>query len=301
MHDMIPDMINITRLKPDRLSRMLQDATIEANHVHLAEKGDRWMSNYHWHDSYEFCYVLGGKGIYCISGKEFNFEQGDIFIAAPGQKHYESCNRSNPSELIFLTVTVKRKNKVGKSSGIFKLPLKIHVTPGKIINYLFLGILDEIIQRRTGYALKIRNYLSDLLIELYRFIYEKARSSADAGTISANYKKSFAEKMCKYVEVNYHKKIGLKNIAREFHLAPQYISTLFKKQTGYSPVEYITKMRIESAKELLANSEDKVSSIALSVGYDTSHYFHRIFRKVTGTTPIRYREMSISIRKKERL
>jgi YesN/AraC family two-component response regulator len=56
-------------------------------------------------------------------------------------------------------------------------------------------------------------------------------------------------------------------------------------------------MRIEAAKELLANSGEKVASIALSVGYDTSHYFHRTFKKVTGITPVQYRERG-SLRKK---
>ena len=54
----------------------------------------------------------------------------------------------------------------------------------------------------------------------------------------------------------------------------------FKKQTGYSPVEYLTKVRMGMAKKMLKNSELKISSIALDVGYESPHYFHRMFKKM---------------------
>jgi len=294
-------MINIVGLKSDQLGKILLNVGLEANHVHLAEREDRWTSKYHSHNNYEFCYVVRGRGLYCLNGKKYNVEPGDIFVAKPGQKHYEACDQSDPYELIFLTITIWKKNKRIGLNKLFKLPARLHIVPEKKVNNIFLGILDEILLGNTGYTVKIGNYLADLIIEIYRFLYVKTGKDSSVGILNKDYKKCFAEKICKYIQNNYNKEIGLKDISDDSHLSPQYLSTFFKKQTGYSPMEYLAKIRIDTAKDMLKDSKEKISSIALNVGYDSSHYFHRIFKKVAGITPAQYREKSLSIRRSENL
>ncbi|WP_084146586.1 helix-turn-helix domain-containing protein [Paenibacillus wynnii] len=75
---------------------------------------------------------------------------------------------------------------------------------------------------------------------------------------------------------------------------PSYLSFLFKEKTGENLTDYINKERIEQAKLLLKNSNDKVYKVAKALGYDNPKYFFKLFKKVTGFTPEKYRTTHIS-------
>ncbi|MFC7047899.1 GlxA family transcriptional regulator [Emcibacter nanhaiensis] len=70
----------------------------------------------------------------------------------------------------------------------------------------------------------------------------------------------------------------------------------FKKATGYRPVEYVQTLRIEEAKQMLETTGDTVEDIALSVGYEDSAFFRRLFRRLAGISPSKYRQKFQTIR-----
>ncbi|WP_417320712.1 GlxA family transcriptional regulator [Emcibacter sp.] len=70
----------------------------------------------------------------------------------------------------------------------------------------------------------------------------------------------------------------------------------FKKATGYRPVEYVQTLRIEEAKQLLETTSDTVDEVALSVGYEDSAFFRRLFRRLAGISPSKYRQKFQTIR-----
>ena len=82
----------------------------------------------------------------------------------------------------------------------------------------------------------------------------------------------------------------LADIAARFCLHPNYFSSLFKKQLNITVREYILRLRIQKAKELMADPDLKLIDIALSVGYQDAAHFNRAFKNVTGRTPSQYRE-----------
>ena len=70
----------------------------------------------------------------------------------------------------------------------------------------------------------------------------------------------------------------------------------FKRATGYRPVEYVQTLRIEEAKQLLETTGDTIEDIALSVGYEDSAFFRRLFRRLAGISPSKYRQKFQTIR-----
>ena len=150
-------MTEIRKFKFDRLKQMLFDIDLELGHIHLAEKEDKWSSKFNVHRTYEFCFVLNGKGIYCVRGKKFNVEPGDLFIAKPGHRHYEVCDLEEPFELIFITVEVRKDGKEFSLDRIFKLPSRIHIVPEKEIYGIFQNMFDEVVLRKPGYMLKVKS------------------------------------------------------------------------------------------------------------------------------------------------
>ena len=73
-------------------------------------------------------------------------------------------------------------------------------------------------------------------------------------------------------------------------LSPAYFSDLFKKETGSNFSEYLNKVRIDNAKLLLENDDLPLIEVSLLCGFEDQSYFTKIFKKLTGTTPKKYKE-----------
>jgi len=93
----------------------------------------------------------------------------------------------------------------------------------------------------------------------------------------------------KFVAMNLERKITLDEISSFLFLNPSYFSRLFKKEVGETFVEYVTRMKINRAKELLEQTDEAVGKICERLGYDNQSYFIKIFKTYAGTTPIEYR------------
>lgn len=92
-----------------------------------------------------------------------------------------------------------------------------------------------------------------------------------------------------YVIDHYNSELFIKDIADFVHLSPEYLTRLFKKETGVTLKDFIIECRISTAKDLLANSSLSISMIASEVGYHNFSYFAYLFKKLEQVTPREYR------------
>lgn len=72
----------------------------------------------------------------------------------------------------------------------------------------------------------------------------------------------------------------MESLSLELNYSPQYLTRKFKEQTGFSPIEYVIKLRIEKAQFLLLTTDATLQEIALNVGYSDLFYFNRIFKNM---------------------
>ncbi len=98
----------------------------------------------------------------------------------------------------------------------------------------------------------------------------------------------------KYIDKNFHEKITLDNLANICFITPGYFSKLFYRETGEKFSDYLTRIRIEKAKELLTSTDKPIQEIALEVGFNDAGYFTRRFKSYEGTTPGHYRKIAKS-------
>lgn len=84
--------------------------------------------------------------------------------------------------------------------------------------------------------------------------------------------------------------ISVTELAACVHLSADHLNRLFKKQTGMTLLEFIVEQRMSMAKKLLSASDQSVGNIALQLGYSSFSYFSKVFRKVTGVSPVEYRQ-----------
>ncbi|HHV97446.1 MAG TPA: response regulator [Clostridiaceae bacterium] len=94
-----------------------------------------------------------------------------------------------------------------------------------------------------------------------------------------------------YLQNNYNQEITIEFLASQVYLTPNYLCNLFKKETGKTINQYITEIRIEKSKEMLANTYKNIEEIANEVGYNDARYFSKLFRKIVGKTPSEFRRL----------
>jgi AraC-like DNA-binding protein/ligand-binding sensor protein len=93
-----------------------------------------------------------------------------------------------------------------------------------------------------------------------------------------------------YIAGHYGDPVGLDEVARTMHVSTFYFCKMFKKSTGLTFTDYLGRVRVEKAKNLLLNPHLRVSEIAYTVGFQSLTHFNRVFRKLTGESPTDFRE-----------
>ncbi|WP_078552338.1 response regulator [Bacillus alkalicellulosilyticus] len=128
-----------------------------------------------------------------------------------------------------------------------------------------------------------KGQIIDYMVELLEIVIKHRDLSQ-----SKNY--PLIEKAKDYIKNNYHNpELSLQMVANVVNISPSYFSHLFSQETGQTLKEYLTTVRIEKAKELLLTTSEKTYEIALKVGYNDSHYFCNMFKKLTGFTTKKFK------------
>ena len=93
-----------------------------------------------------------------------------------------------------------------------------------------------------------------------------------------------------YMDAHFmEEQFSLQEVAEKMHVSPQHLSRVFRRETGITFMEHITRLRIRRASELLAQKEIRIYEIAEQIGYSNQHYFSSAFKKVLGVSPMEYR------------
>ncbi len=100
---------------------------------------------------------------------------------------------------------------------------------------------------------------------------------------------ALAEHIRVYLETHYMEDISLQDAAEQLHYSDAYFCRFFKQNFDKSFIMYLSELRIEKAKELLADITVNIKEIGQKVGYRDSSYFTKVFKRITGVTPSEYR------------
>ncbi len=102
--------------------------------------------------------------------------------------------------------------------------------------------------------------------------------------------KSFVDKAVEYVHEHYgEQNLSVETICRNLGVSTAYFSTLFKKETGKTFINYLTDCRMEKAVELLLEQDEKTYIVAQKVGYADPNYFSYVFKRKFGVSPSKYK------------
>jgi two-component system response regulator YesN len=142
----------------------------------------------------------------------------------------------------------------------------------------------------------IEDYVGGSVITSYEAIHSFQNISETYKRLSADIRKKASMKpittsIIRYIEDNCYKNdFSLEQTAQKFQITPAYLSKLLKTETGDSFIDVLTKVRIQKAIAMMSSSPLKIYEIAELVGYSNQYYFSRAFKKITGVSPVQYKE-----------
>ncbi|MFD2702046.1 helix-turn-helix domain-containing protein [Paenibacillus shunpengii] len=227
-------------------------------------------------------YTTEGQGMFRLNEQAFEMTSGSAFLAEiPGTHEYYWSEGNEPWEFYFLLIRPaliapfweEIKQKLGSVPSLppVSRPVKL---------------LREIYTEARAGRITDPYHASSLV---YQFILELSRYASHEHKHRDGWPDSIRLAV-DYLESNYDQIISLDQLASELHISKYHLLRLFSRTVGMTPNEYLNKIRLERAVELLRRPDLSVAQVAEAAGFSSSSYFIRVFHHKTGHTPGSFRE-----------
>jgi two-component system response regulator YesN len=223
----------------------------------------------------------------------------NIYHAVNGREAVDMCS-DHKNDIIIMDISMPEMNGVMAAKYIRQIDDKCSI--------IFLTAYDDFEYARNAIKIRALDYLlkpcdiNDLLAVMEMAIQKLDRECDFKGNTKENKPerkrenvKNFDEQttikyLREYVENNYTFDISMQEVAEDMGYSDAYFSKLFKQYFNQNFTAYLTEYRIKKAKELLTDTNNSIKDISRMVGYEDSNYFAKIFKRIVGEIPSKYRE-----------
>jgi AraC family transcriptional regulator len=255
----------------------------------IAHAGEQWLpSSYpigsHRHEVFELYLQLDGVSLWESKGKHFELRPRDFLLVPPRVEHALVNRRTGKHHFLFAAIDVK--------SALMRLPeVRAEyasdtcrtVPAAESLEAPFRQLLREVTTRAPYRAPALRAAVDLLVIEAARLL---AQGPTEA--LVACHPGVMAVKEILHSRSREPWTIGA--LSRLAGLSPSHLTSLFVREVGVSPHQYLLHERIQRAKELLRGTDTPVTEIALALGFSSSQHFAKMFKRVAGATALAYRK-----------
>ncbi len=250
----------------------------------------------HSHDFLSIIYIIDGDAKYEIDGKIYPVTAGTLFVCNPRVPHHRIIEKNQRIE----------EFQVGVSCILLKgLPVNCLIPENEepmhtLHRYgqAFSNCIGEIAveQQKNDEASVLM--LKCLVMKLLVYIIKERciplnLAQKNVFELERYDKKAMVNNIVAFINDNYMKPVSLAKISENTYLSPIYVSKVFKEMTGESPINYLIRIRLSKACELLDSKEMKIKEIAGMVGYEDAYYFSKLFKKYFGVSPMTYRKLKV--------
>jgi len=252
----------------------------EAGEIEV-EKGTFWDSGSKLENNL-LAYCTKGEGIIILSGEKVPVKNEQFFIVPKNDtlKFYSSINAD--SRFLLAGFNGSKSGQLGREFSVVRnlVPSMNNMVANRemlfdeIFNNLSKGFHDE--------NLEYTNFCFGHLLATFVYAYHTSDDIADELN-------PVVRRIVNFLGKNLDKKLSLEQIAREAGYSPTYFTTLFKKETNYSPLSYFSHLKILKACEFLDYTRMKIKEISFHFGYSDPYYFTKDFKKKMGMSPRQYR------------
>ena len=270
----------------------------------------------HAHEFFEMVYVRRGRGLHQIGEHFYPLRAGDLFIIHPREAHRyqpEEGSRLRIVNVLWQPALVRELLRAdGSLLPSSSLP---YIEPllkprAKFSHRLHLSgsdafrvetLLDEMRreieaaraqQAPPGCHALLRHLFCSLLILLSRAMQEETKATPRQGNLASQRgaQQQTVSRAIAFLEKHQNENVRVGDVASHVALSSSRLAHLFKAQTGRGVIEYLHGLRVSRAAELLKGSTQSVRGIASECGFGDARFFHRVFRRHFGCSPLQWRD-----------
>jgi AraC-like DNA-binding protein len=279
---------------------------LHVDHVHLNTK---WNYKHVISPYYRLYYIDEGEGFVYNEQQRLKLEPGYVYLIPS----FTLCNLSCPSFLSQYFIQFFEESPDGislfhNSRSLMKVPATGHdianikrileINPGRGINR---SDNPKVYEKNVYYReyQELNNLQSDATyMETQGIILQLVSRFLNAGRSPLDNPHTIPSKVLdtiSHIQLNLKQPLTIANLAKRVNQNQDYFSRQFLQYTGERPLHYIHEKRIERAQYLIATTNMPYTEIAAETGFETLPYFSRIFKKITGITPNKYRQQHQSV------
>lgn len=244
-----------------------------------------WGIRRHAHPYFQIFFVLSGAGQFIVGERGYLLEKDMYLIIAPDENH--ELLKIKDGEFIVAEVKFATDEdsalRIAALAGAFK-------AEDSTVRNLLEGIRKEGKLAMPYYKEMIADYLN-LLLDI------SARARLTDGQDDHSHALQNQEarlggipgKIAEYLNANLRSEITLDKLASSLGYNKHYLCDVFKREAGCTIREYLNRLRIEKAKELIVNSDYSLTQVGAWLGFEYPHHFDKVFKRITGVTPGQYK------------
>jgi len=228
--------------------------------------------------------VSSGAGSLQREQETYKLSQGTSVLLPPGAKAVVTAGPGQPLHIYMLTISTQAQARTTHESSMGRLSM---IGSAKNVEYFIdepaiAARLEELFIHRLPES-ETRHMRNQIVFHQVLLALLERMESGDSFSDLPSMERSLA-----YMEGHFNEKITTELLSEMAGVSRSHYSILFKQMTGFSPNEYLSKLRVHRAKELIIGSTLSLRDIALKVGYKDEFYLSRRFKHQTGETPSSY-------------
>lgn len=234
-------------------------------------------------EDYVIIYCVEGRGWLELENKHWPIKKGDFFVCPPFLPHSYGADGKDPWTKYWIHFRGRNAANYMDLLGITRGSPVLHIGE----NTKILSCLQDIFNiMETGYTqsnlLAATSYLGNILCSINCLLMNEGLNKVVDVTI---------EKVISYMLDNLSAGLTLEQLSDFAGISRYHFVRIFKQKTGYTPINYYIRLKVQKACELLDASAVTISSISTALGFSSPYYFSLTFKRITGHSPQCYREM----------
>lgn len=260
----------------------------------------------HIHDFIEIIYVRSGEAEECVDGVSYHVRHGDVIFINYGSPHsfvpkgdFAYINICFSPEVVgdaivtaenaFALLSLTAFNEMCSESGGGML--SFFGSERREIEEILSAMLREYREKLAAWDIVTENYLNILINKMLR----KTQRGIDREEMGDMWRS-----LSEYIDQNLSGELTLSALAQKCFYNPSYFSRVFKEKFHMSPVEYVTRKRLDHAVALLCDSDLSVDEISERSGFSDRRTFYHAFSKYIGGSPSEYRREGRKVKKSDK-
>lgn len=240
-----------------------------ASYVFPGEKHNRW----------ELTFIDNGELETTVDGETYQLKELDLIFYAPNQYHTQKTGHSKSCSYLTIMFDMEIPDAYLITNRVYSAHRDIHDALNK-----FIKVSDNT-SLYDGELMLC--YLKELIINILRFDF-LSTSPVASTPMQQRFENELLNEILIYINDSIYKQITIEEICLKFSISRSSLQTLFKRNLGIAPKQYISDLKLNKSKLLIKESVYTISEIASMLGFTSIHYFSRKFKQQFGITPTDY-------------